>query len=487
MKPQETKFSFVYNEIKQCILEGQILPGNSLPSSRVLCEQFHVSRYTINRVLEALREENLIEIRPRLAPIVILRKDASEPSDALSEILSQKDSILQIYQTFAIIMPALLPFAMQNCDIEIMPHYKQARNVSQFGNSAGGWRSSFNLGYDILKIGGNSLFSELYSTIVLHGKLTFFTEQCPYFCQVFLQGSVSVTGTIMDILKGEHSSIMHVQLSNIYQKLTSSIADTLDHLSDVTLACPTQNSTMFLWNPVRGRDYCYSKIVTDLNHKIGSGEYSVGMYLPYEKQLANHYGVSLSTVRKALTELEQRGFVKKLNGRGTVVIEPDDTKLSKLMLNAGYAEMILRYFYAQQLMVLVIFPAALAAAPGFTKEDLDELADKTSSPGSIYLADLFLILLKHTTLEPLRVILAETSRLLDWGYYLTYYSTKRRTIPHLNRQVRTALEQLREGNFHSFAEGVADCYRYILACTKRYMVEKYNFKAAANIRIPEKY
>ena len=30
MKPQETKFTFVYNEIKQRILEGQILPGNSL-------------------------------------------------------------------------------------------------------------------------------------------------------------------------------------------------------------------------------------------------------------------------------------------------------------------------------------------------------------------------------------------------------------------------------------------------------------------------
>lgn len=34
MKPQETKFEFVYKEIKQCILDGQILPGNSLPSSR---------------------------------------------------------------------------------------------------------------------------------------------------------------------------------------------------------------------------------------------------------------------------------------------------------------------------------------------------------------------------------------------------------------------------------------------------------------------
>ena len=75
MKPQETKFTFVYNEIKQCILEGQILHGSALPSSRMFCDQFHVSRYTINRVFDALREEGLVEIQPRLAPIVVSKKD----------------------------------------------------------------------------------------------------------------------------------------------------------------------------------------------------------------------------------------------------------------------------------------------------------------------------------------------------------------------------------------------------------------------------
>ena len=35
--------------------------------------------------------------------------------------------------------------------------------------------------------------------------------------------------------------------------------------------------------PMRGQDYHYSKIVDELNRKIGLGEYSVGMYLPYEK------------------------------------------------------------------------------------------------------------------------------------------------------------------------------------------------------------
>ena len=100
MKPQETKFTFVYNEIKQSILEGQVLPGNSLSSSRMFCNQFHVSRYTINRVFDALREEGLVDIQPRLAPIVVSGKATSNSSHTVFDILKQKEGILQIYQTF---------------------------------------------------------------------------------------------------------------------------------------------------------------------------------------------------------------------------------------------------------------------------------------------------------------------------------------------------------------------------------------------------
>lgn len=238
---------------------------------------------------------------------------------------------------------------------------------------------------------------------------------------------------------------------------------------------------------MRGQDYYYSKIVDDLNLKIGLGEYSIGMYLPYEKQLASQYDVSLSTVRKALSELEQRGFVKTLNGKGTIVIEPDDTKIHQLALNSGYVEKALRYLHALQLMVLIIRPAALAAALRFTKEELDELADRFTSPGSVYLADILEAILKHTTLDPLYVILSETNHLLEWGHHFAYYPSKRHTLSHLNKQVITALHQLSEGNAGSFADGIADCYRYILVCMKKHMIEKYKFNNAANIRIPEKY
>ncbi|WP_320962841.1 GntR family transcriptional regulator [Hungatella effluvii] len=487
MNPQETKFSFVYNEIKQRILEGYILPGNSLPSSRMLCEQFHVSRYTVNRVFDELQKEGVIDIQPRLAPIVVSGKGTSNSSNTVYDILKQKEFISQVYQTFALIMPPLLVFASHNCELEILPHYKQAIRESRLGISAGGWRPPSHFGADILKIGGNELFSELYSTFDFYSKLTFFTEECPYFSEHFLQGSTSVTGVIIDILKGKDPLVKHEQLSNVYQKLADSIESTLKYLSDTIPICIAQTDISYSWNPMRGQDYYYSKIVDELNLKIGLGEYSVGMYLPYEKQLASQYGVSLSTVRKALSELEQRGFVKTLNGKGTIVIKPDDTKIHQLALNSGYVEKSLRYLHALQLMVLIIRPAALVAAPQFTKVELDELANRFTSPGSIYLTDILEFIMKHTTLKPLFVILSETNHLLEWGHQFAYYPSKKHTILYLNKQVILAFQQLREGNADSFADGIADCYRYYLSRMKKHLVEKYKFRNVANIRVPEKY
>lgn len=273
----------------------------------------------------------------------------------------------------------------------------------------------------------------------------------------------------------------------MYQELTDTIEKTLNYLAETTPKCPAQTNLKFSWNPMRGQDYYYSKIVDDINLKIGLGEYPVGMYLPYEKQLASQYDVSLSTVRKALSELEQRCFVKTLNGKGTVVIEPDDMKLHQLALNSGYVEKAVRYLQALQLMVLIIRPAALVAAPQFTQAELNELADRFTSPDSIYLTDILESIMKHTTLEPLSVILSETNHLLEWGHHFAYYPSKKHTLSHLNKQVILAFQQLREGNAVSFADGIADCYRFNLVHMKKRMVEKYKFHNAASIRIPENY
>ena len=153
MVPQTTKFSYVYDELKQRITDGQILPGSRLPSSRWLCDEFQVSLYTINNVLDALKEEGLIENQPRLAPRVLLRKNMPQPENMVLSILKQRDSITQLYQTLVYIMPPLLTFASRGCDLEIMPHYGQAVEAAKAGMAAGGWRLPSALNRDILKTG----------------------------------------------------------------------------------------------------------------------------------------------------------------------------------------------------------------------------------------------------------------------------------------------------------------------------------------------
>lgn len=155
MEHQETKFSFVYNEVKQRILNGQVLPGNSLPSSRMLCDQYHVSRYTVNRVFDALKKDGLIEIQPRLAPVVLDGEKMPGSEHILRDILKKREGLVQIYRTWTLILPPLLVFATQNCSLEMMPHYKQAMRVSRIGVAAGGWRAFSAFDRDVLKIGGS--------------------------------------------------------------------------------------------------------------------------------------------------------------------------------------------------------------------------------------------------------------------------------------------------------------------------------------------
>ena len=86
-------------------------------------------------------------------------------------------------------------------------------------------------------------------------------------------------------------------------------------------------------------------------------------------------------------------------------------------------------------------------------------------------------------------ILYSANSILHLAFIISfvYYPSKEHTLLHLNKQVILALQQLREGNVTSFADDIADCYRYNLVRMKKHMVEKYKFHNVANIRVPEKY
>lgn len=63
----------------------------------------------------------------------------------------------------------------------------------------------------------------------------------------------------------------------------------------------------------------YFQLAELLEQEIVSGRWPAGSRLASEPDLCRHFGVSRTTVRQALTRLEQRGLIDRLKGQGTFV------------------------------------------------------------------------------------------------------------------------------------------------------------------------
>ena len=70
----------------------------------------------------------------------------------------------------------------------------------------------------------------------------------------------------------------------------------------------------------------YRQMEAILEEKIARGEYVPGQRLPSEKELAQQFGVSVITVKKALASLTERGLVVRKQGKGTFVTTPKHTR-----------------------------------------------------------------------------------------------------------------------------------------------------------------
>ena len=72
----------------------------------------------------------------------------------------------------------------------------------------------------------------------------------------------------------------------------------------------------------KSSDHLYLKLSDALAEQILDGTLPEGTLLPSERELCQAYGISRTTVRQALQELNQKGYSKTIHGKGTVVVRP---------------------------------------------------------------------------------------------------------------------------------------------------------------------
>lgn len=78
------------------------------------------------------------------------------------------------------------------------------------------------------------------------------------------------------------------------------------------------------------RTYAYITVAQDLKRQIVTGTLGAGSLIPATRTLCERYGVSKTTIKRAMDELVHEGLVVRRRGQGTYVLEPPQTTFAKM-------------------------------------------------------------------------------------------------------------------------------------------------------------
>jgi GntR family transcriptional regulator len=130
----------------------------------------------------------------------------------------------------------------------------------------------------------------------------------------------------------------------------------------------------------------HHQVYLDLKAAIDAGEWRPGDRLPTERELAEKYGCSLITVRRALDELSRERRLTRSRGRGTYVSEPPIDR--NLQGSLSFAEEIRRLGKEPETRIISARPesatetvaAALRIEPGSPTVYLERLRSASGTP-----------------------------------------------------------------------------------------------------------
>lgn len=117
------------------------------------------------------------------------------------------------------------------------------------------------------------------------------------------------------------------------------------------------------------------RLSVDLERLILEGQLQPGSRLPAERMLAEQLGVSRTSLRDALRELENRGLVDRRRGRGTVVLAPGSVDGAA---DAGFGVSVVEdpsLVHILELRTIIEPPIAALTARRATRRDIEQLRE----------------------------------------------------------------------------------------------------------------
>lgn len=469
-KDKQTLFEYVYQSISDQILTGYLSYGEKLPSMSQLSELYHVGIRTIKDVMLALKKEGLITTEERKAATVIYNHPQISKNSSFKSILECKSSIIEIYETISIIMPLIFSFSASTMEYNEWKEKILTLNRSINKKPEEHMKCYTSFLYNLLESSNNLLFRDLFTNLEIYGKMLFFRKNDEFISFFVTHNDFNSFNCIINHILTKNDKEIYDYFRLLYKYTNHTIKELLNMFSLEFTDISETESSAFSWNIQRGRDHFYIQIVHDIVDKIGIGIYKEGTFLPHEKELAEHYNVCVSTIRNSLAMLNEVGFAKTFNAKGTKVIWQDDKSIIKCLKNKELKRDTLMYLSGLQLMAMIIKPASTLAFIHITEKEKYELREQFKDPNVVPIERIVQCVIDHQTLQPMKIILQEINGLTIWGYYFSYYSNGHLGDKLLIQKSMSAFENLCHGDVEKFGDTLSECYCHILSFIKDFLV-----------------
>ncbi|MCD2493043.1 GntR family transcriptional regulator [Lacrimispora sp. NSJ-141] len=486
---KHTLFAFVYQSLLEQIMAGRLAYGGRLPSMKELCGIYHVSMRTVRDVLAALKKDGYIWTEERKPAMVICRRDAENKRDLnIRDVLSERVSIFEVYETMAVLMPRLFSVSAAFCSTEDFIKYDSAIKRGAKKDINRTWRVTSAVFYDILEKSNNLLFNDLYTSMELYTQIpaAACSEDEHPFRERESRERIDRIRDMVNSLKRNYLPEVEEKFAVIYRRAAEAVREYGNQQPEKETGQGAGRKVSYVWNPEKRRTYLYMHIGRELIKKIGTGEYPAGSLIPPEAALAREYGVSLATVRKAAAMLNELGFAQTVNGKGTYAKLPDKGFPVHFLEKETYRQDLMLYVSALQFMAVSIGPAVFQAFDGIDLELTERRLKKRRREGELPIAVLTGTVIENIPLEPMKEIFVKLERLLQRGYYLFFFRYGNRSLNTLRQRSLAAVHYLQIKDKKGFAEELASGYRGILKSVREFALE-YGVEEARGITVPSAF
>jgi DNA-binding FadR family transcriptional regulator len=138
----------------------------------------------------------------------------------------------------------------------------------------------------------------------------------------------------------------------------------------------------------RGRETLPASIAATLRRQITSGELTPGQHLPGHRELASQYGVSLGSMREAISMLVSAGLVETRAGRGTyVALDPPLVEAGPPLTRAEVEELVEARAVIEVQLARFAAERATAAQIDALRRAVEQMDEAATSPTSYPDAD----------------------------------------------------------------------------------------------------